>query len=72
MSLASRILIGIIKIYQGCISPWLGKRCRFYPTCSQYSIEAFYKYGFWKGILLSIKRVIKCGPWNPGGYDPVP
>jgi len=72
MSPLSMLAIGAIKLYQLLISPLLGKRCRFYPTCSQYSIEAIKKYGFFKGSLLSFKRIVKCGPWHPGGYDPLP
>jgi hypothetical protein len=72
MSPLSGLAIGAIKLYQLLISPLLGKRCRFYPTCSQYSIEAIKKYGFLKGSLLGFKRIVKCGPWHPGGYDPLP
>ncbi|MDP4091929.1 MAG: membrane protein insertion efficiency factor YidD [Bacillota bacterium] len=66
------ILIFFIKQYQKRISP-LKRRpsCRFYPTCSQYAIEAVQKYGCIKGGLMSIKRVSKCNPLHPGGYDPV-
>jgi len=63
--------VGLIKIYQWCISPWLGARCRFTPTCSQYSIEAFKKYGLFKGFILTVKRLSKCHPWGGHGYDPV-
>lgn len=64
--------IGLIKLYQWIISPWLGAKCRFTPTCSQYSIEAFKKYGLFKGFKMSIKRLSKCHPWGKHGYDPVP
>ena len=81
--LAGRIIIGIkkfftkffcflIRAYQICISPLLGKNCRFTPTCSAYALEAIKKYGPGKGLLLSIKRVLKCNPFHEGGYDPVP
>lgn len=63
--------IFFINIYQKCISPFLPKTCRFYPTCSQYSKEAFLKYGVLKGLFLSFKRIIKCHPFNKGGYDPL-
>ncbi|ESE30464.1 hypothetical protein HMPREF9089_00747 [Eubacterium brachy ATCC 33089] len=66
------ILIFFIKIYQKLISPFLPKNCRFYPTCSQYFIQALRKYGFFKGSYLGIKRILKCHPFNPGGHDPVP
>ncbi|MBC2576657.1 membrane protein insertion efficiency factor YidD [Peptostreptococcus canis] len=61
----------LIRYYQKFISPLLGPRCRFYPTCSQYSIQAFKKYGFLKGLWLTIRRVSKCHPFHPGGYDPL-
>ncbi|RKY78487.1 membrane protein insertion efficiency factor YidD [candidate division KSB1 bacterium] len=67
-----RILTFLIRFYQKVISPGLPATCRFYPTCSEYSIQALEKYGFVKGTILSVKRVSRCHPWNPGGYDPVP
>ena len=60
-----------ISFIRGCISPLKGPTCRFYPTCSQYSIEAFKKYGFVKGMYLTIRRILKCHPFHPGGYDPL-
>jgi putative membrane protein insertion efficiency factor len=66
------LVIFLIKIYQRCISPLLGRNCRFYPTCSQYTLEAVQRYGFAQGCFLGIRRIVKCGPWHPGGYDPVP
>ncbi len=68
----STIFIWIIKGYQLFVSPVLPSSCRFYPTCSNYSIEAIKRFGPVKGGYLSVKRVIRCNPWNPGGYDPVP
>ncbi|SHH30538.1 membrane protein insertion efficiency factor YidD [Tepidibacter thalassicus] len=67
----SKLCITIIKFYQKYISPIKGKTCRFYPTCSQYAIEALKKYGFFKGSYLSIKRILKCHPFHEGGYDPL-
>ncbi len=71
----SKYIIGflklIIRFYQKFISPIKGKTCRFYPTCSQYAIDALEKYGFLKGSYLSIKRILKCHPFHEGGYDPV-
>jgi uncharacterized protein len=61
-----------IKLYQLIISPWLGNKCRFTPTCSHYGIEALKKYGPIKGLWLTIKRVTKCHPWGGSGYDAVP
>ena len=76
MQLVLKILswpfIGLIKIYQWVISPWLGPKCRFTPTCSQYALEAFKKYGILKGFWLSVKRISKCHPWGGSGHDPVP
>ncbi|AUS98500.1 membrane protein insertion efficiency factor YidD [Clostridium thermosuccinogenes] len=60
-----------IKFYRRWISPLKRPSCRFYPTCSQYAIDAVNKYGAAKGILMSIKRLLKCHPFHPGGYDPV-
>ena len=62
----------LIRAYQICISPLLGKNCRFTPTFSAYALEAIQKYGPGKGLFLSIKRVLKCNPFHEGGYDPVP
>lgn len=67
-----RVLILLIRFYQRFISPLkLRPTCRFYPTCSQYALEAVTKYGFIKGTYLAIKRILKCHPFHPGGYDPV-
>ena len=66
------ILLNVIKIYQKFISPIFPGKCRFYPTCSAYTYEAIEKFGIIKGIFLGIKRIIKCHPFHPGGYDPVP
>lgn len=66
------ILIFFIKTYQKIISPILGPRCRFYPTCSNYAITALKKYGVIKGGALTLRRILKCHPFNKGGYDPVP
>jgi uncharacterized protein len=66
------VLIGLIKVYQALISPYLPNSCRFTPTCSQYGIEALKKYGVWKGISLTAKRISRCHPWGGNGYDPVP
>lgn len=64
--------IGLIRIYQYTLSPFIGRSCRFTPTCSNYSIEAFKKYGPFKGTYLSVKRILRCNPWGGHGYDPVP
>lgn len=65
-------LIILIKFYQYVISPNIGPKCRFTPTCSQYAIEVLKKYGIIKGGWLSLKRISKCHPWGSHGHDPVP
>ncbi len=65
------ILIGVIKLYQWTIGPVIGETCRFYPSCSHYGVEALKKHGALKGSWLTIKRICRCHPWNPGGIDPV-
>lgn len=70
--IASFPFIAVIKIYQWCISPWLGPSCRYTPTCSQYGLEAFKKYGPFKGMWLTMKRISRCHPWGGHGPDPVP
>lgn len=64
--------IMLIKLYKTFISPIFPPSCRFYPSCSEYSIQAFSKHGFLKGLWLSTKRIIRCNPFNPGGVDEVP
>jgi len=64
--------IFIIFLYQKMISPWLPSSCRFYPSCSNYSKNAILKHGIFKGIFLTLKRLLKCHPFHSGGYDPVP
>ncbi|RDV84574.1 membrane protein insertion efficiency factor YidD [Ammonifex thiophilus] len=66
------LLLAVIKFYQVAISPWLPPRCRFYPTCSAYAYEAIARYGAWRGTVLALRRLLRCHPFNPGGYDPVP
>ncbi|MDP1951920.1 MAG: membrane protein insertion efficiency factor YidD [Nitrosomonas sp.] len=68
----SRIIILFIKFYQYCISPYLAPSCRFNPTCSQYACEALAKHGFFRGMKLTIWRILRCNPWCRGGYEPVP
>jgi putative membrane protein insertion efficiency factor len=65
-------LVGLIRIYQRFLSPLLGPRCRFYPSCSQYTLEAIERHGPVKGGWLGLCRVCRCHPLNPGGHDPVP
>lgn len=65
------VVLGFIRGYQRYISPLFPGRCRFYPTCSQYTLEAVQTYGVVRGGWLGIRRIVKCGPWHPGGYDPL-
>ena len=66
------MFIAIIKIYKFFISPLLGDNCRFYPSCSSYSIEAFENHGVFIGFYLTLRRLLKCHPFHEGGIDPVP
>lgn len=65
------VFIGMLRLYQKFLSPLKGSTCRFYPTCSEYAIQALKKFGFWKGSFKAMARVLKCHPFSPGGYDPV-
>lgn len=71
-SIFSYIIIGIVRFYQLAISPWLGKSCRYSPTCSQYMIEAVQEWGPLKGGWMGLKRIGRCHPWGGHGHDPVP
>ncbi len=66
------IIIWLIKGYRSFISPLFPPSCRFQPTCSQYALEALERFGIWRGSWLAIRRILRCHPWHPGGYDPVP
>ncbi|HHU76860.1 MAG TPA: membrane protein insertion efficiency factor YidD [Firmicutes bacterium] len=65
------ILLFILKIYRNIISPLFPPCCRFYPSCSQYCMDSLEEYGVVRGLYLAGKRIIRCHPFNPGGYDPV-
>lgn len=69
----AKLAVLLIKFYQRVISKYIlvGNHCRFYPTCSQYSLEAYEKYGFLKGTYLTVRRILRCNPLNKGGYDPL-
>jgi putative membrane protein insertion efficiency factor len=66
------LFIFLIKLYQRTLSRVLPPSCRFYPSCSEYGVQALQKYGIFKGGWLTVKRIARCHPFNPGGYDPVP
>lgn len=68
-----KIFISLIKFYQKCISPIMGKgKCKFYPTCSEYMKEAIEVHGAFKGFMMGIWRILRCNPFSKGGFDPVP
>ena len=67
-----KLIIKVIRIYQRKISPLFGPRCRYYPTCSNYAVEAVERFGVLKGSILTVSRLLRCNPLFPGGYDPVP
>lgn len=66
------LTLGLIRLYQRLLSPLLPPSCRFVPTCSQYGVEAITHFGMVKGGWLALTRILRCHPFNPGGYDPVP
>ena len=68
----SRVLIALLRFYQVAISPLSPPRCRFYPSCSHYAIEALRTHGALRGARLAAWRILRCNPWNHGGFDPVP
>lgn len=68
----SAFLRFLIRAYQVGLSPYLGSRCRFHPSCSEYALGALRNHGLLKGVWLSVRRVAKCHPWHAGGHDPVP
>ena len=67
-----RATLALIRFYQKAISPGLPPTCRFVPSCSEYTYRAIEKYGLWKGTWMGMRRLSRCHPFNPGGYDPVP
>jgi uncharacterized protein len=68
----TRLLIGLIGAYKRLISPILPPACRFVPTCSEYAAAAIQKHGPLRGVFLAVRRIVRCAPWHPGGFDPVP
>jgi putative membrane protein insertion efficiency factor len=65
-------LMALVRAYRMALSPWLGMRCRFQPTCSAYALEALETHGAFRGGALMIRRILRCHPWGAAGYDPVP
>jgi hypothetical protein len=72
LSLVQKLMVGCIKLYQATLSRALPSSCRFTPSCSEYTLQAIAKHGAIKGTWLGVKRISRCHPFNPGGYDPVP
>jgi putative membrane protein insertion efficiency factor len=70
--LPRRLAIGLVRLYQMIVSPWLGPRCRFHPSCSHYACEALEGHGFLRGGWLTVRRLSRCHPFHAGGVDPVP
>ena len=69
--LASAALLAVLWVYQATVAPFLGSRCRFAPSCSAYAREAIHRYGVWRGVWMSVKRLLRCHPFHSGGWDPV-
>jgi uncharacterized protein len=72
VTLPRQLLAGLIRVYQRLISPLLPPSCRFYPSCSQYALEAVTRHGALRGSWLAARRLVRCHPFHPGGFDPVP
>jgi putative membrane protein insertion efficiency factor len=72
MSPVAYLAVGIVRGYQWTIRPLIGAHCRFWPSCSEYAVEAFKQHGALRGGALAARRILRCNPWHEGGYDPVP
>lgn len=68
----ARLLRMLLAVYRYTLSPFLGRNCRYFPSCSEYANDALVRHGALKGSWLALKRIARCHPWHPGGYDPVP
>jgi uncharacterized protein len=71
MTLARRVAVMPIRLYQALISPLLGERCRYYPSCSRYAVQAIQRFGILRGLVLAAWRLLRCNPFSSGGFDPV-
>ena len=71
MNAARRLAIAPLRLYQALISPALGDRCKFYPSCSEYAVQAIMRFGILRGLVLAAWRLLRCNPFNHGGFDPV-
>jgi uncharacterized protein len=71
MSVPRSLLVAILRFYQRWISPAFGQRCRYYPSCSEYALQAVQRFGILRGLLLATWRLLRCNPWSRGGFDPV-
>jgi uncharacterized protein len=71
-TIPATFLIALLSAYRFIVSPWFGQCCRFYPSCSQYALDALTAHGALRGSWLAVRRVARCHPWHPGGIDPVP
>ncbi|MDO5530434.1 membrane protein insertion efficiency factor YidD [Sutterella sp.] len=72
MNPLQRVMVGLIRLYQITLSPWIGRECRFLPTCSNYAIEAIERHGAFRGGWMTLTRLLRCHPFGGRGYDPVP
>ena len=72
MNYVARVMVAPIRLYQRVVSPLLGPRCRFHPSCSEYTAQSILRYGPFRGLYLGIRRLLRCHPWNPGGVDEIP
>lgn len=71
-TVTGRLLIAVLRVYKRWLSPLLGPRCRFHPTCSEYAMQAIARFGAMRGCWLALRRILRCHPLHPGGNDPVP
>ncbi|UCH78188.1 MAG: membrane protein insertion efficiency factor YidD [Candidatus Coatesbacteria bacterium] len=73
LTVAARVVfVGLIRAYQYTLGPLMPLSCRFEPSCSRYAVEAIQRHGPWRGVVLAARRLLRCHPFHPGGYDPVP